>query len=374
MLILCGLTLGLVRTVFFPKTLNTYENRYANQIALPTPGSYADGSFQSSVEAALSDQLPFSQRFKRLYNLASSALTTALLNAVVEPGRYYRIGDRLLFSDYLVFSPRTPDELQDDLDARAANLNAAFAAHPETDFYVYYIERDSDLNFETGVRLHADDVLFSQLTLPAERMGTYEIPDFATFAERYYRTDHHWCYRGSYLAYCELLDLLGCGDGPLAPYATETLGQFSGSKAAATGLEGFYEPMTVYRFNFPAMDITVNGSPAADYGNQNGNPLADGYMLNYASVYGNDDGEVVFDTHRADRSNLLILGESYDNAVIKLLATHFQKTYAVDLRYYSPYMGEEFSLGDYLQKNGIDTVLLIGSIDFFNTDDFILEG
>ena len=60
--------------------------------------------------------------------------------------------------------------------------------------------------------------------------------------------------------------------------------------------------------------------------------------------------------------------------MIKLLATHFQKTYAVDLRYYSPYMGEEFSLGDYLQKNGIDTVLLIGSIDFFNTDDFILEG
>ncbi len=45
-LILCGLLLGLARTVFFPKEINYYENRYANRAALPMPGSYADGTFQ----------------------------------------------------------------------------------------------------------------------------------------------------------------------------------------------------------------------------------------------------------------------------------------------------------------------------------------
>lgn len=35
-LILCGLLLGLARTVFFPKKINYYENRYANRAALPT--------------------------------------------------------------------------------------------------------------------------------------------------------------------------------------------------------------------------------------------------------------------------------------------------------------------------------------------------
>ena len=30
-LILCGLLLGLARTVFFPKKINYYENRYANR-------------------------------------------------------------------------------------------------------------------------------------------------------------------------------------------------------------------------------------------------------------------------------------------------------------------------------------------------------
>lgn len=372
-LVLCGLALGLVRTVFFPKAVNTYENRYADQIAPPTPASYADGSFQDSVEAALNDQVPLAQRLKKLYNLGSSLLTKALLQPVVEPGRYYRIGERLLFSGYLTYAPRELSSMQAKLDARAENLNAAFAAHPEVDFFVYYIERDTDLDFATGERAGADDALFAQLDLPAERLGRLEVADFFDFAAYYYRTDHHWNSNGSYRAYCALLELLGCGDASLMPVATETLGNFSGSKAAGTGLEGFREPMTVYRFAFPAMDIVRNGEAAADYGCQSDNPLDDGLALSYATVYGGDDGEVIFDTHRADRGNLLVLGESYDNAVLKLLATHYQKTYAVDLRYYSAYLGEEFSLGAYLQAHDIDTVLLIGSIDFFVGDDFVLE-
>ena len=95
-LILCGLLLGLARTVFFPKKINYYENRYANRAALPTPGTYADGTFQDQLEAALGDQTPFAERFKARYNDLSSKLTKALLKPVLESGRYYRIGDLLL--------------------------------------------------------------------------------------------------------------------------------------------------------------------------------------------------------------------------------------------------------------------------------------
>lgn len=81
-LILCGLLLGLARTVFFPKKINYYENRYANRAALPTPGTYADGTFQDQLEAALGDQTPFAERFKARYNDLSSKLTKALLKPV----------------------------------------------------------------------------------------------------------------------------------------------------------------------------------------------------------------------------------------------------------------------------------------------------
>ena len=55
---------GLLRTVFRPKEINEYENRYANQLAPLTAASYADGSFQDGMESALSDQVQFSQLAK----------------------------------------------------------------------------------------------------------------------------------------------------------------------------------------------------------------------------------------------------------------------------------------------------------------------
>ena len=162
-LILCGLLLGLARTVFFPKEINYYENRYANRAALPMPGSYADGTFQDQLEAALGDQTPFAERFKARYNDLSSKLTKALLKPVLENGRYYRVGDVQLFSDYLTYQTRDLEKLRPTLEERAANYNAIFAAHPDTEFYVCYIEKDTDINFETGERVYADDLLFSML-------------------------------------------------------------------------------------------------------------------------------------------------------------------------------------------------------------------
>ena len=182
------------------------------------------------------------------------------------------------------------------------------------------------------------------LNLPENRMLKYEIPDFAAFSEYFYRTDHHWNYLGSYRAYRE---------------------------AAGTGLDIFSEPFTVYRFAYPEMTVTRNGEPAGDYGRQDAVPGE--LTLSYGAFYGGDDGEIIFDTGRTDRGNLLVIGESYDNAILKLLASHFDRTYSVDLRYYRNYMGSDFSLSDYLRRNNITKVLLIGNVDYYISPDFALE-
>ena len=83
---------------------------------------------------------------------------------------------------------------------------------------------------------------------------------------------------------------------------------------------------------------------------------------------------MIFSTGQTGRENLLVLGESYDNAVLKLLASHFNNTSSVDLRYYEAYMGKKFSFSDYVKEHGITQVLLIGNIDYFIMDEFLLEG
>ena len=71
-----------------------------------------------------------------------------------------------------------------------------------------------------------------------------------------------------------------------------------------------------------------------------------------------DNGETVFSTGTQGRGSLLVLGESFDNAILKLLASHYDTLYSVDLRYYEHSMGHPFDLSAYTKEHGISSVLL----------------
>ena len=365
---------GLVRTVFFPKEVNSYENRYAEKIAPLTVEGWLEGAFQDSVDKALADQVQLAQVYKRAYNFTSSRCLAAAASPLLPlcDGQYVNYVDALVFNGYVTYPPRVLADMTERLDAKADNYNDYFAAHPELDFYVYYIEKDTDVNFETGEKIPACDYLFDRLDLPRDRLGRYEVDGFEEFSRWFYRTDHHWNERGSYRGYVELLDLLGVEDAPLNSTGDLVdLGTFSGSKATGAAAV-FSETFYASPIEFPEMDVTVNGEPG-DYGNQEAFFAGEGGTPSYGGFYGWDAGEVTFSTGKTGRENILILGESYDNAVIKMLASHFNNTYAVDLRYYEAYMGEKFSFSDYVEEHDITQVLLIGNIDYFLMDEFLLE-
>ena len=381
--ILLILTAGLARTVFSPKDINTYENRYANKIAPLSPSGWLDGSFQDSVDAALSDQVQLSEVYKRTYyNTASGFLWTAAAPILPQlQGRYVNAAGTLLFDGNLVYGPRPLSQdmdgktVKESLDGRADNFNQYFTAHPELDFYVYYIERDIDLDFETGQGMSAREYFLDQLELPSGHMGYLPVDSFGQFQDLFLKTDHHWNCRGSYLGYTQALELLLPGEAPLEPLGEAVeVGTLYGSRSLGL-TSNFSEPFDAYRFDFPEMTALKNGAPAADYGKQAAFLAGQGdERLTYGAFYGADDGEAVLSTNRPDRENLLILGESYDNAVIKLLASHFNSTYAVDLRYYQPLMGEDFRFSDYVEERGITKVLLIGCMTYFCTPEGALEG
>ena len=369
------LAAGTARLLLCPKQVNYYENRYAEQVAPLRAGSYLSGSFQDSMEAALADQIPFAQRAKKLYNTCSSSYLDAFMRRVLQnnPDRYinYR-GMRIFGGDTLTYSTRSLSDEAEMLDTHVQNINQIVADNPDAAFYLYYIEKDTDIDFETGEKPGFYAYLTKNLSIPH---ACFSVDSFSDFHTWFYRTDHHWNYLGSYRAYQQVLQLLDCGDAPLVPQETVTLpGLLSGSKAAQSGDASYAEPFTAYRFDYPSMQISIDGTPAADYGNQDA--YFDGSCqepLQYSSFYGGDAGELHITTGRTDRDNLLLIGESYDNAILKLLASHFHNTYAVDLRYYSVQMGKDFHLASYLAEHDIQKVLLIGNIDYFVMQEFLLE-
>ncbi len=370
---------GLCKTVFFPKEDNLYENRPANRLSAPKPETVWDSSFQETVEKALSDQVLLAQTMKSVYNDGNSK---SLLNAVSgflesKPPYYVNLlGAKLFHGDYLVYGTYPMERVEKWHREKAENLNARFAAHPELDFYVYYIEKDTDINFETGEKPGIFPALKGYLTLPEDHIGCFEIDSFSEFQEKFYRTDHHWNHKGSYEGYLEVRKLLGVTEEALEPLEEVVVGKsFSGSKAGSSGMKGVVtEEFSAYRFAYPPMEITVKGQAVEDYGEQTA--YLDGTAqtpVDYGSFYGWDWGEVVFDTGSSGRGNLLVLGESFDNAILKLLASHFDRTFSVDLRDYAKSYEVPFSFSEYVKKNQIDTVLLIGNCDFYTKPEFLLE-
>lgn len=377
--LLLFLLIGLCRTIFWPKTMNYYENRYAHTIEAPSPGSIWSSAFQDSMERALSDQVTFSGTMKSAYHRISNTFQVYATKGFVakHPDMYITLLGQYIFGgEHLVYGPVWLSDFTEKLDQRIQNLNYIIDKNPSISFFVYYIEKDTDVDFVTGRDAGVSAYLEENLQLPDGHFGEFLVNDFATFQRNFYRTDHHWNCYGSYLGYTQVLRLLDPSAEAMVPVEEVLLPQsFSGSKAATVGAEGILqEQFPAYRFDYPPMDITINGKPAEDYGNQAAylNGTADGH-IGYGAFYGGDMGEIVFQTHPGGKDNILVIGESYDNAILKLLASHYDNTYSVDLRYYEAANGKPFHFSQYVQEHDISTVLLIGNMDFFRMDDFALE-
>lgn len=379
--ILLWLVAGLARTLFFPKDINYLEKRTASKAAAFSLPAYLDSSFQDSMDSALSDQLPFAQRMKDVYNHASDYLILRMLRPVIRTyrDRYIPYHNKRIFQEeYLLYSPTRLLPGDTDYDANLQSYNAGFAANPGVEFYMYYVETDLDMNFMTGEKSGIYEYIGESIDLPEDHIGRLAVDSFDDYSRYFLKTDHHWCYRGAYRGYTDILKMLAPEETPLRPLETVVLGTSSGSKAAAVGIFGFEEDFTVYRFAFPDMTVTVNGQAAGDYGNQSawlrradeGLPAKMPDGLVYAEFYGGDGGEIVFDTGREDRENLLILGDSYDNAILKLLAAHFGRTYAVDQRYYEADNGVPFDLTEYIEEHDITKVLAVGYAVSFQAAEF----
>ena len=180
LVIILILLVGLLTTVFYPHEINYYENRYANKPEPLTTDSYADGSFQDGMESALADQVQFAQHAKKFYNCARAYSEMPLISLLENSTHDYVYSDGIAFyGGKIVYTQSGLDRRKAGLEAKAENLNAAIAAHPELEFYAYYIEKDTDIDFTTGQKLGASQFMLSMLNIPDENKGIYEINSFA---------------------------------------------------------------------------------------------------------------------------------------------------------------------------------------------------
>ena len=363
---------GFTKTIITKENINEYENRTAYNYEKPTIKTIVNKEFQDNIELTLSDQIPLSTMMKKSYNRVNTLANATIMRNITKEyckDHYVSILPGLITygcDNNIVYEQRMLDK--ESLDSRISNLNQA-VENTNAKTYVFYIEKDTDINFETNKQSDIDKYIKENIN--TERFFVYETNNFEDFKNNFYKTDHHWNLDGSYKGYLDLAKLLNVKNTLEHGEVQCKTNSFSGSKSGAGAALSIYnEDMCIYKFDLPKHTIKINGKEADYYSATDISQLE---SISYATAYGDDYAEIIFDYNQKKKDNILLIGESYDNAILELIASHYNKTYSIDLRHYERTFGEKFNYTKYIKDNDIDKVIFIGNIDFFVSDVFNVE-
>ena len=351
------------------------ENRSLTHFPALTLGKFSSGEFQKRLEEALSDQYPFGETLKgalvacqdRIYR-AESNLLHILFPASVDTyseianGYYCYAGDE----ERIVEKAWPPEKYEAPTLAQAELLRTD--AVPT---YLYFIRNSRAQDFTRSDEENDEVFRFICNAYRPDGAACFSAADYEEYTGLFYASDHHWNNAGSDRGYREIIHLLLGEDEATIPIQEEKSYpvSFHGSYARQSGRMVGEDSFRVYTYDVPRFITLLNGKDGV-YGHQalyeKGRYPTDELRNHYAYYYGGDYGEIIIRTKNTEKQNLLILADSYSNPLNTLIASHFNNTFILDLRYYERDMGETLNLDEYIRANEIDKILLLGDVTFFS--------
>ena len=343
---------------------NYIDNRMSYKFSFPTIKSLLSNEYQSHIEDVIADQLPKYNYFKLIYLKITNYINfgTIYLFKLDKMGKYINLGNINLYEGYLLYDATTQESFEKASNHDIDEINNIIAS-TNANVYLYFVETDSNYNFETNYKLEATNYLEKNLNIDKKNISAYQLSSYSDYEKNFYKTDHHWNYKGSYEGYRQIASLMNFN------YILEPLDEicfenaiFNGSKSKnIAGINPLNDKMCMYDYNFPEYEIYASGNKIPEYG-KSIEELKKSTEVSYGSIYGGDYDELIFINKETNNNKkLLIYANSYSNAINKLLAANYKETYVIDGRYY-----KEKNMIDYINDKKIDDFLILGNCMLFS--------
>lgn len=356
-----------VLTILGPHTsVSFYEQRALAAIPELSRTSVWDGSFFSGIETTLTDHIAFRDEIMKSYTQLNMALDRPVVNNLIVNSDVildnfgFHYWDISYIDDQALSTAKTYSALNDFVKSYGGYF--CFLGVPQQAIYFadHYPEyMDNRLWHTTEIR-----------TSFSKYMSEYKVPFIDMYSkyqelgspdEYYFDSDHHFTYKGAYIAYITLLETINKETGFNIPIMTDddlewsTLpNPFLGS--ANRKLYELWPSNDTLEFATPQKDI-----PFSRYDNGvavNSNvylfPTNDSVDVTYSAYMGGDIGETIIQTNRPNLKNALIFGDSYTNPIETLLWMSFNETRSLDYRYYN-----EKTLIEYIEEYQPDVVITV---------------
>ncbi len=355
---------GIVHFILPDRDFSEQENRYLAQFKAPTGETLRSGKFMEDFEKYYTDQFPLRDGWIQL-----KALSERTLGKQENNGVYFGTDGQTLFAQFTAPSQAALSERVGYVNALADN----------TGIPVYFgLIPDKSCVWADRLPANAPKVddgstIQQAMTLCGENVGYIDLRDALAGDDSFYRTDHHWTTMGAQRAWQGLTAGMGlarqAGDlGGLSyqalPY-TEVSGSFYGTTYSSSGA-GWVKPDCIYTVipeGGTRGHITVTGYPE-------GTPIESSLYHpeklevkdKYAFFLGGNQPLCVIKNPDGSGGRLLVIRDSYTDALAPFLAEEFQEVHLLDLRYYN------LPVRQYAEANGIDTILVLYAASNFGSD------
>lgn len=234
-----------------------------------------------------------------------------------------------------------------------------------SEFYMPDIARKWNMS-----QMHTLNNIFSNLLESVKAVNIYHVMSQHASEKIYARTDHHWLPLGAFYAAQAFAKVANVDFAEMDQYECDTIRNFSGtlykfSKCPRMRYASedfiFYKPVNV-KYDTYAIVYTINrksgtilhssGPKTVDFFRK----YPDGSKGAYCTFIGGDSNNTWVKTDTNNGRRLLILKDSFGNALPSCLFYSFEEIHIVDCRYFNQ------NIVKYVHRNKITDVLFVNNV------------
>lgn len=309
--------LAICQCILPARNMSEMENRMLSQAPKLSLAAFMDGSYSENLEDFAADQLPLRDSFVAVYASMQSVLGRRMVGDAIlgRDGEYFDHSGK-----WSVRNVRLNAAALTEL-ARLTGKQACLLAVPSA--AAVYPEK-----LPAHAPLADEEALLSAAAEETTLLSLLPMLQANKDFPLYYATDHHWTVTGARIGYeavCQALSLTPADRKPAV-----SVPGFYGSFYARYPLP-WIKADTFSYLPYDNIRLLVNGKEKPG--------LLDADVLagrdKYAALLYGNHGLVELLNDDAPEGSLLVIKDSYANAILPSLAMHYRRVVAVDPRYFA---------------------------------------
>lgn len=302
-----------------------------------------------------------------------------------EGGNYTSAGSVILIGDNAMDIPTATNEIIESYAQAVNNLSDALPGvrtislvTPNSGQFYSYEEFHTGLHDQEAMI----DLCYENMDESIVTVNAYDALAAHTDEYLFFRTDHHWTQLGAYYAYTAFCEAAGFEAVPLSKFESGVYENFLGSMytftAAYAQSDALKEHPDTLTYYLPIVETHARYYADADFENSTAYPVSVVYRgiteeetNKYMCFLGGDHPGMTIECDVPGGKTCLVLKESYGNAFIPFLTSHYSKIYVIDPREFNQDGKPSLDLRELTEKYPIDDLIVINYPFMINNKTYV---